>query len=130
MYNFFIVKRRLPIVFALFLLAMGVLTRLVPPLTPAKGMVFDEAYFLPQAESYAVNRYYFDPHPPLGKELLYLGLRLVNPDAASKLDPEKLANKVDNYTTPLNMEGVRLLPRLIGRRVLTAMRLISISALK
>jgi dolichyl-phosphate-mannose-protein mannosyltransferase len=98
----------------LILLILGVVTRLVPPSYPLTGLVFDEAYFVPQVESYVVNRYFFDMHPPLAKMLMYYSTLAINPDAAQKLDPEKLANKVDNYQTPLDLAGIRLAPKIFG----------------
>jgi dolichyl-phosphate-mannose-protein mannosyltransferase len=110
-------KRWLTGFLMLAVLCLGVITRLMPPTTPDKGLVFDESYFVPQAESYAVNRYYFDPHPPLGKFFLYAGIMAVNPDAAEKIDPDKLGNLVNNYKTPLDLNGIRLAPRIFGSLV-------------
>lgn len=89
-------------------------TRFFPSTQPVNGLVFDESYFLPQVESYVVNRYFFDIHPPMGKMLMYYSTLLVNPDAAELLDPEQLANKVDNYKSPLNKDGIRLAPKIVG----------------
>lgn len=99
---------------AIAILVMGIVTRVVPALHPSSSQVFDESYFIPQVESYAVNRYYFDPHPPLAKEILYVGMMLFNPDAANKIDADKLANKVENYKDPLDMRGVRFFPEVFG----------------
>lgn len=91
--------------------------RLLVPSDPKTGLVFDEAYFLPQAESYVVNRYYHDPHPPVGKLILYYGIRLLDPNAVTKIDPEKLANKVDNYIPPIDMNSIRFFPKVFGSLV-------------
>lgn len=62
---------------ALCVLFTSVVFRIVVPVQPADGLVFDELYFVPQSESYIAERYYFDIHPPLGKMLLYFGEILV-----------------------------------------------------
>ncbi len=98
----------------LVVLFLAVATRFFPATQPVNGLVFDEAYFLPQVESYVVNRYFFDIHPPLGKLLMYYTTIAVNPDAAEQLDPELLANKVDDYKSPLNKDGIRLAPKIVG----------------
>lgn len=122
-------KRWLTFALAIVILLLAVATRFLPTTIPDKGLVFDEAYFVPQTESYAVNRYFFDIHPPLGKMFLYLGLTIYNPDAAEKLDPEKLANLVNNYATPLNLEGIRLMPKVFGSLVPVLFFLILIEVL-
>ncbi len=87
---------------------------------PTDATVFDEAYFIPQVENYYFNQYYFDPHPPLGKLILFLGTKLYDgtlPNGVSNkdsLDPTKLANKVDDYKNLLNPEGFRIFPRIFG----------------
>ncbi|MBW4061413.1 phospholipid carrier-dependent glycosyltransferase [Candidatus Saccharibacteria bacterium] len=40
--------------------------------TKPNAVVFDEVYFKVYAGDYLTHSYYFDPHPPLGKELLGL----------------------------------------------------------
>lgn len=102
---------------ALFVLLLSVITRLVVPVDPSNSNVFDEAYFVPQVESYAVNTYFFDIHPPLGKMLLYGGMMLVNPNAPTLVDATKVGNKVDNYQSNLNYDGIRLAPRILGTLV-------------
>jgi len=101
----------------IFLLTISVLTRFYPPVSPTNSMVFDESYFVPQVESYAVGKYFFDPHPHLSRMFMYYGMKLFNPSAVSLIDSSKLANKVDNYKTPLNMDGIRFFPRVFGSLV-------------
>lgn len=110
-------RRKLPVVLATILFILAAITRFLPPVTPNSSMVFDESYFVPQVESYAVQRYYFDPHPPLAKFFLYLGMSALNPDAAQKIEPEKLGNLVNNYKSNLNLDGIRLAPKIFGSLV-------------
>jgi len=105
------------ITIVIFLLTISILTRFYPPVSPTNGMVFDESYFVPQVESYAVGKYFFDPHPHLARMFMYYGMKMFNPSATSLIDPSKLANKVDNYKTPLNMDGIRFFPRVFGSLV-------------
>lgn len=100
------------IICTVILLSLG--TRFLIPIEPDDGLVFDEAYFVPQVESYVVNRYFFDIHPPLAKAIMYVGLQMFNPDASELLNPDELGNRVSNYTTPLNLEGIRFFPRVFG----------------
>jgi len=110
-------RRKLTLVFGLIILALSAVTRFLPPVTPDTSMVFDESYFVPQVESYPVKRYYFDPHPPLGKFFLYLGMMAVNPDAANKIDAAKLGNLVNSYKSNLDLTGIRLAPKVFGSLV-------------
>ncbi len=96
------------------ILVVSIIVRWAIPTTPLTNFVFDEVYFVPQTESYAVNRYYYDPHPALGRIFLYYGMKLYNPDAASILTPDLLQNKGDNYKSPLNLEGARFFPKVFG----------------
>ena len=45
---------------------------------------------------------------------MYYGMKIYNPDASTKLDASKLGNKVENYKTPLNLNGIRFFPKLFG----------------
>lgn len=110
-------RRKLTLVLGLIVLALAALTRFLPVVTPDNSMVFDESYFVPQVESYPVHRYYFDPHPPLGKFFLYLGMMTVNPDAASKIEADKLGNLVNGYKSNLDLNGIRLAPKIFGSLV-------------
>jgi dolichyl-phosphate-mannose-protein mannosyltransferase len=47
----------------------AIVTRL-PGLSFPKATVFDEIYFKGYPSHYFTHHYYFDPHPPLGKELI------------------------------------------------------------
>lgn len=103
------------ITLTILILVISAILRFVPPTQPTQpGLVFDESYFVPQVESYAVNRFFHDPHPPLGKFILYAGMMLYNPDAAELIDGSILGNKVDNYESPLNLEGIRFFPKVAG----------------
>ena len=53
------------------LTALAFITRFWGVTSP-KAVVFDEVYFKTYAGDYLTHSYYFDPHPPLGKELLGL----------------------------------------------------------
>lgn len=105
------------ILLALCVLFTSAIFRIVVPMQPSGSLVFDELYFIPQSESYIVQRYYFDIHPPLGKMLLYLGEMIVNPNAEDLINAELLANRVDNYVSPLNLAGARLFPMVLGSLV-------------
>lgn len=102
--------------FVSFVLALAIITRVLPQTYPTKdnkveGMVFDEAYFIPQSEHYFVGRYYFDIHPPLSKLLFALGGGLLDEKIKQKVNEEEhkeiLRNKVDNFTPALNFSGAR-----------------------
>jgi len=97
-----------------FLIGIGFFTRFFPSSEPTKSTVFDESYFVPQVESYAVRQYFFDPHPHLGRLFMYYGMKIYNPEAEKKLDATKLGNKVENYKTPLDLNGIRFFPKLFG----------------
>lgn len=125
-YEWLIDKKHLTKVLALIVLLLAALTRFLPITQPQTSMVFDESYFVPQVESYPVNRYYFDPHPPLGKFLMYLGMMAVNPDAAEKIEPDKLGNLVNNYKSNLDLTGIRLAPQILGTLVPVLVMLITL----
>ncbi len=74
------------VLLVMIVLVISMATRFLPPSHPGSGLVFDESYFVPQIESYFVGRYYFDPHPPLGKFFLYLGADMFNPTAEELVD--------------------------------------------
>jgi dolichyl-phosphate-mannose--protein O-mannosyl transferase len=101
-------------VLACGVLIVSIIVRWAIPTSPTQNLVFDEVYFVPQTESYAVNRYYYDPHPPLARMILYYGMKLFNPNAADLLNANQLQNKVDNYKTPLNLQGIRFFPKVFG----------------
>lgn len=97
---------------------ISVVFRFGVPTEPRDRLVFDENYFVLQTESYMMNKYFFDPHGIIGRIPLVIGHTLANPDFASKLDVEKLADKAeDGYQSPLNLDGIRFFPKLIGSLV-------------
>jgi dolichyl-phosphate-mannose-protein mannosyltransferase len=55
----------------IILTILAFITRLWGVTNP-RSVVFDEVYFKAYAGDYLTHSYYFDPHPPLGKELLGL----------------------------------------------------------
>ena len=55
----------------IILTVLAFITRLWGVTRP-NAVVFDEVYFKSYAGDYLTHSYYFDPHPPLGKELLGL----------------------------------------------------------
>jgi dolichyl-phosphate-mannose--protein O-mannosyl transferase len=84
-------------------------------LTKNVGLVFDESYFVPQTESYAVHKYFFDIHPPASKFWMYQGMTLFNSsEKLAQIDPTLPANKVDNYNSVLDLNGIRFFPRIFG----------------
>jgi dolichyl-phosphate-mannose--protein O-mannosyl transferase len=92
--------------------------------------VFDETYFIPQVESYVAQKYFYDIHPPTGKLLMLLGLHLFNPDAANLVDPENVGNKVSDFSSELNWEGVRLAPKVAGALVPVLVFLVSLECMR
>ncbi|MBL8014982.1 MAG: phospholipid carrier-dependent glycosyltransferase [Candidatus Doudnabacteria bacterium] len=100
---------------ALSLFVISAIFRMGIPTEPRDKMIFDENYFVVQTESYMVNRYFYDPHGIFGRIPLLVGHILANPGYEEKLEPDKLADKSENgYQSPLNLDGIRFFPKLIG----------------
>jgi dolichyl-phosphate-mannose--protein O-mannosyl transferase len=100
----------------LLVFILSLLTRFVPPIEP-QHLAFDEAYFIPQSESYAVGSYYFDPHPPLGKILLYLGSIGLDPSLIDRVDADKVGSGPFSSYEAASLEGSRFTPRVAGSLV-------------
>lgn len=100
------------------ILLLGFVTRFLPyPTQPTDSTAWDEAYFIPQTESYIMGRYFFDPHPPFARMFMVWGTLMFNPDAKKKIDVNELVDHKDGYKSKLNLEGVRFFPKLFGSLV-------------
>lgn len=118
------------------LLFLSTFVRFFPNNYPDKNsLVFDEAYFVPQTESYFTGQYFFDIHPDLGRMFMYYGTKIFNPNItftakpecetitdeqkkidcnAGFIDASKVGNKPDKYQSYLNLQGIRFFPRVFG----------------
>lgn len=106
------------ILLGLIILFIAALVRFYPhPSQPQTSTAWDEAYFIPQTESYIVGRYFFDPHPPFARMFFYWGALLFNPDAKNNIDKEALVEHKDGYRSNLNVEGMRFFPKVFGSLV-------------
>ncbi|MFH0702109.1 MAG: phospholipid carrier-dependent glycosyltransferase [bacterium] len=81
--------------------------------TEPKFPVLDEGFYIPAAQKYIDNVMYMQNNPPLGKMIIALGERLVNPN--KNIDKHDLLNDevigtLDNYS----YAGVRLFPVLFA----------------
>ena len=94
--------------FLILLFVLSCLTHLLFFPRPAE-VVFDEVYFGAYASDYISGKYYFDPHPPLGKLLIAATGRLsgITNDATS------YAAIGDKYQTDIYV-WYRLLPLIAG----------------
>jgi dolichyl-phosphate-mannose-protein mannosyltransferase len=116
---------------ALAILFLSILTRFLPyPSTPTDSTAWDEAYFIPQTESYITGRYFFDPHPPFARMFMVWGTLLFNPSAKNIIDTEALVDHKDGYKSKLNLEGVRFFPKVFGTFVPLLLFLITLKVLE
>ncbi len=94
--------------FALILIVLGICTRLFTIGYPSE-VVFDETYFGKYASEYLSGKYYFDPHPPLGK-LLISGMGYAAGNRVDNTDYSKIGSSYDSNI----YIWYRLLPILAG----------------
>jgi dolichyl-phosphate-mannose-protein mannosyltransferase len=88
--------------------AIALLTRL-PGLTFPKSIVFDEVYFTKYPAQYFTHHYYFDPHPPLGKELIAGWAKLWHMNPASMMAPGSTTLRI-----LIALFGVAIVPLVYG----------------
>jgi dolichyl-phosphate-mannose-protein mannosyltransferase len=69
------IMTRLDYLFLAITTSISIVTHLLGLGSPS-NVVFDEVYFGNFTQHYYRHEYFFDIHPPLGKQLLYLGSRL------------------------------------------------------
>ncbi len=78
------------------------------------GPYWDENYHIASAQKYINGVFFMEPHPPLGKLIIALGERLINPnkniDTSSFLDTDFINSFPANYS----FAGVRFFPVLFS----------------
>ncbi|KAJ8729281.1 hypothetical protein PYW08_000862 [Mythimna loreyi] len=90
------------------LLALGLCTRL-PNLEDPHYIVFDELHYGRYVSLYTKGVFFFDAHPPLGKQLLYLAGRAAGYDGNFTFD--RIGTP---YTDNVPVKALRLIPALAG----------------
>jgi dolichyl-phosphate-mannose-protein mannosyltransferase len=107
--------QKLVVILALIIALCSFATRFAPyNEIEQKTMIFDERYYIPLAENYITNTYFFMIYPPFGRYLHTAGILLFNPDAPKKLQPENASFFKEKYDSGLNLQGARFMPALLG----------------
>ncbi|XP_044008654.1 protein O-mannosyltransferase 1 [Aphidius gifuensis] len=99
-------------VVALFLFIAGIITRLYR-LEEPKSVVFDELHYGKYVGLYMKKTFFFDTHPPLGKQLIAVVAYLAGFDGNFKF--ERIGTPYDN-SVPLF--ALRLVPAIFGSLIL------------
>ncbi|XP_011506531.1 PREDICTED: protein O-mannosyltransferase 1 [Ceratosolen solmsi marchali] len=97
---------------SLLLLLMGLGTRLYR-LEEPKSIVFDELHYGKYVGLYMKNTFFFDLHPPLGKQLIAAAAYLAGFDGNFKFD--RIGSL---YTDTVPLFALRLLPALCGSLII------------
>jgi dolichyl-phosphate-mannose--protein O-mannosyl transferase len=77
-----------------------------------KAPFWDENYHIPSAQKYLNHIFFEEPHPPLGKLLIALGQKLLNPNAPS--DEFLDTNFAKDFPQDFDFKGYRFFPALLG----------------
>ncbi|XP_034951544.1 protein O-mannosyltransferase 1 [Chelonus insularis] len=99
-------------VVAVILLIFGVLTRLYR-LEEPKSIVFDELHYGKYVGLYMKNTFFFDSHPPLGKQLVAAAAYLAGFDGEFKFD--RIGSP---YMDSVPLFALRIIPALFGSFIL------------
>lgn len=97
---------------AAFLLLAGLATRLYR-LEEPRSIVFDELHYGKYVGLYMKQTYFFDSHPPLGKQLVSIAAYLAGFDGKFKFD--RIGS---DYTDQVPLFALRIVPALCGSLVL------------
>ncbi|XP_012266663.2 protein O-mannosyltransferase 1 [Athalia rosae] len=97
---------------AAFLLFAGLVTRLYR-LEEPRSIVFDELHYGKYVGLYMKQTYFFDSHPPLGKQLVSVAAYLAGFDGKFKFD--RIGSE---YTDLVPLFALRIVPALCGSLVL------------
>ncbi|XP_072376843.1 protein O-mannosyltransferase 1 [Diabrotica undecimpunctata] len=95
-------------VLSLVLFLFGILTRMYN-LEEPKNIVFDELHYGKYVSLYMKNTFFFDSHPPLGKQLIAVMAYLAGYDGKFKFD--KIGSP---YTSTMPLLALRFVPAFFG----------------
>lgn len=99
-------------VVAILLFIAGIITRLYR-LEEPKSVVFDELHYGKYVGLYMKNTFFFDTHPPLGKQLIAVVGYLAGFDGVFKFD--RIGSP---YTEAIPLFALRLVPAIFGSLIL------------
>ncbi|KAK9872256.1 hypothetical protein WA026_017057 [Henosepilachna vigintioctopunctata] len=94
------------------LFVFGVLSRMYK-LEQPRNIVFDELHYGKYVSLYMKNTFFFDSHPPLGKQLIALAASLANFDGKYKFD--KIGS---SYTEDVPLYALRFIPSFFGSLII------------
>ncbi|CAG9854967.1 unnamed protein product [Phyllotreta striolata] len=95
-------------ILSLVLFSLGVLTRMYN-LEEPKNIVFDELHYGKYVSLYMKNTFFFDSHPPLGKQLIALVAYIAGYDGKYKFD--KIGSP---YNSSVPLVALRFVPAFFG----------------
>lgn len=99
---------------ATFLFLAAVVTRFYK-LDEPRNIVFDELHYGKYVSLYMKRTFYFDPHPPFGKQLIAVAAYLAGFDGQCKFD--RIGNA---YPSSVPLFALRLVPALCGSLIVPA----------
>ena len=86
---------------------------ILPNLGYPRAIIFDETYYITQAQKYLNDVFFLGTHPPLGTLLIAAGERWFHPDAPA--DEFVNIQKIErSWPADLDITGYRLMPALFG----------------
>ncbi len=78
------------------------------------GPFWDENYHIASAQKYINGVFFMEPHPPLGKLIIALGEKLINPNKKIDTSPFLSTDYVSNFPEGYSFAGMRFFPVLFA----------------